>query len=319
MDRYNFIRSYYSILRFFVSIYFILINSIFSLYNSIVPTKTVNWKNASDNLFIPAHIAAKQIRENKAILLMILFSDYCIFSLFERKGLKSRDLVLAYIERLAIVNETVNGLTQNNTQALKRAEECDEELANMTTEARKELAKTKPLFGVPFTVKANIQVKGFITSSCNRYAMNNPPSEEEAPVITRLLEAGAIILGITSMPNNGVSWAVDDSACGIVNNPHDTRRMSGGSSGGEGALVASAGSLFGIGNDIGGSVRIPSYMNGIFGLKPTTFPNHTVPVDGILPKFTVYPPAAEMLTMGPLVRYASDLPLIMSASLFFDL
>ncbi|KAL7070209.1 hypothetical protein ACQ4LE_010194 [Meloidogyne hapla] len=291
MDRYNFIRSYYSILRFFVSIYFILINSIFSLYNSIVPTKTVNWKNASDNLFIPAHIAAKQIRENK---------------------LKSRDLVLAYIERLAIVNETVNGLTQNNTQALKRAEECDEELANMTTEARKELAKTKPLFGVPFTVKANIQVKGFITSSCNRYAMNNPPSEEEAPVITRLLEAGAIILGITSMPNNGVSWAVDDSACGIVNNPHDTRRMSGGSSGGEGALVASAGSLFGIGNDIGGSVRIPSYMNGIFGLKPTTFPNHTVPVDGILPKFTVYPPAAEMLTMGPLVRYASDLPLIMS-------
>ena len=73
--------------------------------------------------------------------------------------------------------------------------------------------------------------------------MNNPPSTVEATVVTRslnfnvkkfwkilfsLLEAGAIILGITTMPNNGVSWAVDDSACGVVNNPHDTRRMSGG-------------------------------------------------------------------------------------------
>uniref|UniRef100_A0A915LL08 Amidase domain-containing protein n=1 Tax=Meloidogyne javanica TaxID=6303 RepID=A0A915LL08_MELJA len=229
--------------------------------------------------------------------------------------LKSRDLVLAYIERLKIVNETVNGLTQNNTNALELAERCDEELANITKEKRNELAKTKPLFGVPFTVKANIEVKGFITSCCNLYEMNNPPSTVEATVVTRLLEAGAIILGITTMPNNGVSWAVDDSACGVVNNPHDTRRMSGGSSGGEGVLVASAGSLFGIGNDIGGSVRIPAYMNGIFGLKPTSFPNHTIPVEGILPKFTDYQPASEMLTMGPLVRYASDLPLIMSAKL----
>uniref|UniRef100_A0A914LTQ7 Amidase domain-containing protein n=1 Tax=Meloidogyne incognita TaxID=6306 RepID=A0A914LTQ7_MELIC len=228
------------------------------------------------------------------------------------RKLKSRDLVLAYIERLKIVNETVNGLTQNNTKALELAERCDEELANMTKDKRNELAATKPLFGVPFTVKANIEVKGFITSRCNLYEMNSPPSEVEATVVTRLLEAGAIILGITTMPNNGVSWAVDDSACGVVNNPHDTRRMSGGSSGGEGVLVASAGSLFGIGNDIGGSVRIPAYMNGIFGLKPTSFPNHTIPVDGILPKFTDYQPASEMLTMGPLVRYASDLPLIMS-------
>uniref|UniRef100_A0A915LZK1 Amidase domain-containing protein n=1 Tax=Meloidogyne javanica TaxID=6303 RepID=A0A915LZK1_MELJA len=184
--------------------------------------------------------------------------------------LKSRDLVLAYIERLKIVNETVNGLTQNNTKALELAERCDEELANMTKDKRNELAKTKPLFGVPFTVKANIEVKGFITSRCNLYEMNSPPSEVEATVVTR---------------------------------------------GGEGVLVASAGSLFGIGNDIGGSVRIPAYMNGIFGLKPTSFPNHTIPVDGILPKFTDYQPASEMLTMGPLVRYASDLPLIMSAKL----
>jgi hypothetical protein len=64
--------------------------------------------------------------------------------------------------------------------------------------------------------------------------------------------------------------------------------FSGGSSSGEGVLVASAASPFGIGNDIGGSIRIPATMCGIFGLKPTNFPNHTLPVDGLVPDFSAY-------------------------------
>jgi len=129
-------------------------------------------------------------------------------------------------------------------------------------------------------------------------------------------DAGAILIGITAMPNLGLSWAGDDTACvpngGTVNNPHDSRRIPGGSSSGEGAIVSSAGSLMGIGNDIGGSVRVPSSMNGIFGLKPTNYPNHTVPVEGIVPNFAAYQPAKDMLTNGPLVRYATDLHLVLS-------
>jgi Asp-tRNA(Asn)/Glu-tRNA(Gln) amidotransferase A subunit family amidase len=90
----------------------------------------------------------------------------------------------------------------------------------------------------------------------------------------------------------------------------------GGSSSGEGALVASAASPFGIGNDIGGSIRIPATMCGIFGLKPTNFPDHTLPVDGLVPDFSAYRPAIEQLSNGPLARYAGDLPLVLSVSLY---
>jgi Asp-tRNA(Asn)/Glu-tRNA(Gln) amidotransferase A subunit family amidase len=79
-------------------------------------------------------------------------------------------------------------------------------------------------------------------------------------------------------------------------------------------LVASAASPFGIGNDIGGSIRIPATMCGIFGLKPTNFPDHTLPVDGLVPDFSGYPPAVQQLSNGPLTRYADDLPLVLSVS-----
>ena len=128
-------------------------------------------------------------------------------------------------------------------------------------------------------------------------------------------DAGAILLGITTMPNLGLSWAGDDSHCvpnDTVNNPHDSRRIAGGSSAGEGVLIAAAGSLMGLGNDIGGSVRVPAHMSGIFGLKPTNYPTHTIPVEGIVPNYAGYPPAKDMLSNGPMVRYASDLHVILS-------
>lgn len=88
-----------------------------------------------------------------------------------------------------------------------------------------------------------------------------------------MMDAGAILTAITSMPNLGLSTYCDDTACSQVKNPHDTRRTPGGSSSGEAALISSAGSLLGIGNDIGGSLRIPSLSCGIFAVKPTSYPS----------------------------------------------
>lgn len=129
-------------------------------------------------------------------------------------------------------------------------------------------------------------------------------------MMERVKNAGAILLGITTMPNLGLGWSSDDSACGIVSNPHDIRRICGGSSSGEGAIIAAGGSIFGIGNDFGTSMLISAHMCGIMALKPTNFPNHLIPSDGIQPT----PLDGQMVTNGPLFRQALDLPILLSVN-----
>uniref|UniRef100_A0A1I7Y281 Amidase domain-containing protein n=1 Tax=Steinernema glaseri TaxID=37863 RepID=A0A1I7Y281_9BILA len=97
-------------------------------------------------------------------------------------------------------------------------------------------------------------------------------------------------------------WESVNSVYGRSRNPYDTRRITGGSSGGEGALISAAGSVIGIGSDIGGSIRMPAYFNGVFGLKPSP---GVVPLDGHLPEPIGY--RERMLRIGPMCRYAKDL------------
>lgn len=83
-------------------------------------------------------------------------------------------------------------------------------------------------------------------------------------------DAGAIVLAVTNVPE-AVMWCeTSNTIYGRTNNPYDIRRTCGGSSGGEGALIAAAGSMIGLGSDVGGSIRIPAAFNGVFGLKPTS-------------------------------------------------
>lgn len=85
----------------------------------------------------------------------------------------------------------------------------------------------------------------------------------------RLCTAGAILIAITNLPKLAMNWNCTNKVYGRTCNPYDLRCIPGGSSGGEGALVGAGASLFGLGNDLGGSVRIPASMSGVFGLKPT--------------------------------------------------
>lgn len=135
----------------------------------------------------------------------------------------------------------------------------------------------------------------------------NVIASEDAEVIKRVKEAGAILLGITNVPEAAMWTESNNQLFGRTKNPYDIRRGAGGSSGGEGALIAAAGSVIGIGSDIGGSIRIPSIFNGIFGLKPSEL---TVPLKGSYP----YPESEyreKMLNVGPMCRYAKDLPLFL--------
>uniref|UniRef100_A0A183C9R0 Amidase domain-containing protein n=1 Tax=Globodera pallida TaxID=36090 RepID=A0A183C9R0_GLOPA len=286
MHRYTFIHRFYPFLRFLADCYFALVDGVFELYNAFQPVQHVNWKNASKLLFIPAQQAAQMIRQRNE------------------------------------VNPLLNAVAhQNFNNALKEAAQLDSQLAKMSASKRNALADSMPLYGVPFTCKDNIWNKGFVTGAGNPYLIRNGlPASDDATVVKRMKTAGAILVAITVLPNLGLSWACDDSGYGIANNPHDTRRITGGSSAGEGALITSGASLCGIGNDIGGSVRIPSNMNGVFGLKPTSYPDHIVTFDGLVPAgLAAYQPAVNLLSNGLLCRYATDLPIALSVRHFLSI
>ena len=125
-----------------------------------------------------------------------------------------------------------------------------------------------PLDGVPVTIKDNLIVKGW---PCRRGSAiaDATPSAEDAPVVARLREAGAVFLGKTTMPEYGWKGLSDSPLSGITRNPWDTRMTTGGSSAGAAACAALNLGCLHLGTDGAGSVRIPAAFTGVFGLKPT--------------------------------------------------
>ncbi len=133
-------------------------------------------------------------------------------------------------------------------------------------------------------------------------------AEGSAAVVERIVAAGAIPLGVTNTSELTMWVESTNHVYGRTSNAHDQRRSAGGSSGGEGAAIGSGFAPFGLGSDIGGSIRIPSFFNGVFGHKPTP---------GLVPATGVYPPAPNgalrLLGIGPLARRAEDLAPILRA------
>ncbi len=152
-----------------------------------------------------------------------------------------------------------------------------------------------PLAGLPFTVKGNIDVAGSATTH-GIAALRDRVPPADAPIIGRLRQAGAIAIGRTNLPDLSLRFHTASQLFGATVNPWDAGRTPGGSSGGEGVAVATGMSALGVGNDAGGSVRVPAAFNGVCGLKPTTgrlpsdraigrdaaFASQVIPVDGFL-------------------------------------
>ncbi len=213
------------------------------------------------------------------------------------KKFSAVEVMQAHLKRINQVNPIVNAVVQqlDEQSALNAAAEADKQLAQGNA--------LGPLHGLPITIKDHIKVKDFIvTSGCT--ALKRHRCHEDAFIVQKLKQAGAIIIGITNMPEMGVAFETDNNVYGRTNNPYDVTKTPGGSSGGEGAVIASGGSPLGIGSDAGGSIRLPAHFCGISGLKPTQHALScigNVPGDGgILGSFA---------TFGPLARYVSDLKL----------
>lgn len=121
------------------------------------------------------------------------------------------------------------------------------------TQTRFQLASTKPLLGIPFTVKDNVYSKGHL-AICGVPARKraNCPIEENSDGVHRLLQRGAILLGVSNVPELALWWETSNRVYGTTLNPYDLRRTPGGSSGGEAALISSCASVIGLANDVGG-------------------------------------------------------------------
>lgn len=157
-------------------------------------------------------------------------------------------------------------------EAIKRARQLDKQ--------RRELPEGKslpPLFGLPISLKDSFKVKGVDTST-GLACFVNEPADEDSSLAALLLDLGAVLYCKTNLPQSIMTGDSDNNVFGRTLNPRNVAMTAGGSTGGEGALIALRGSLLGVGTDIAGSVRVPSVCNGIYGMRPSV---GLVPHDGV--------------------------------------
>jgi aspartyl-tRNA(Asn)/glutamyl-tRNA(Gln) amidotransferase subunit A len=160
------------------------------------------------------------------------------------------------------------------------------------------------LAGVPFAVKNLFDVEGLPTLAGSKINRDHPPAARDATLIERLEAAGAILVGALNMGEYAYDFTGENVHDGPSRNPHDTLRMTGGSSGGSGAAVAGRLVPLSLGSDTNGSIRVPASLCGIFGLKPTY---------GRLSRARTFPFVASLDHLGPFARTVGDLALAYDA------
>jgi len=214
--------------------------------------------------------------------------------MIRRGDVRAVDVVDAAIARIEAVNPTLNALVAERYDAARReAADADRRAA--------EGGDLPPLLGVPCTIKEAFALEGMPNTS-GLVSRVGVPASRDAVAVRRLREAGAIPLGVTNVSELCMWMESDNLVYGLTRNPYDPARTVGGSSGGEAALLGAGAAPFGLGSDVGGSIRMPAFFCGIFGHKPT---------GGLVPNRGQFPDASNegsrYLCTGPMCRYAADL------------
>jgi amidase len=213
------------------------------------------------------------------------------------RQVSSAEVVDAYLARIEQVNPRLNAIVHLTDDAREQARRADADLAKGLVHG--------PLHGIPFTLKDSLDTAGVITTAGSVGWRDRRP-DRDATVVARLKSAGGILLGKTNTPEFTWSSETDNDVYGRTSNPYDLARSPGGSSGGPAAIVAAGGSPFDIGSDTGDSIRQPSHVCGIAGIKPTS---GRVPRTGHWPG---YQGLFESFTqLGPMARRVEDLELLL--------
>jgi Asp-tRNA(Asn)/Glu-tRNA(Gln) amidotransferase A subunit family amidase len=246
--------------------------------NEIGVSERIGWARDSVNdlVFLPAVAMAEQIRKKK---------------------ISPVELVDAHFAQIEKLNPQLNAFVQLDPERARRAAR-DAEIAAMRDQT------LGPLHGVPVSIKSSLEVAGMRCEAGTRLRAGLVATQD-APLVTRLKNAGAIVLGVTNAPEFLMAWETDNLLYGRTNSPWDPERTPGGSSGGEAAAIASGMSAGGVGSDAGGSIRVPAHFSGICGLKPTP---GRIPATGHFP--VSVGPFALLGVVGPMARTAADLKVL---------
>jgi fatty acid amide hydrolase len=217
--------------------------------------------------------------------------------------LSAQEVIEAHIQRIEAVNPQLNAVV------IPLFEEARAQ-AVAADEAQRRGDPLGPLHGVPITIKEQHRVKGTQTTLGATHQIGKI-YDAEGPLVRKLRQAGAIILGKTNILQTLMGWESDNRVYGRTNNPWNLERSPGGSSGGESAIIAARGSPLGLAADLGGSIRVPAHFCGLHGLKPTSgrltnddFPPGLLPIANGL--------AAMVQQAGPIARTVADLQLVMA-------
>lgn len=238
-------------------------------------------------------------------------SEICAFSASElgrlimTGELSSREVVDAHLMRAESINPTINAITDIQADTAR-------ELAIKADNALRLGKPAGALHGVPITVKSSIAARG-CRHECGTPLRLGQVADEDASLVAKLKQNGAIVLGTTNVPEFLMAYETDNAIYGRTNSPLDPDFTPGGSSGGCSAAVASGCSAGSFGSDAGGSIRIPAHFCGLYGLKPTP---------GVISRAGHWPavagPSTTLAAVGPIAKTAEDLDLFLDLTMGSD-
>ncbi len=214
----------------------------------------------------------------------------------QARRISAREMAELAIAAVAERDPALNAFT--DVTAVRARAEAD------AVDAALRRGEARPLAGVPYAVKNLFDIDGLATRAGAKINRENPPATADAFLIARMAAAGGLLLGGLNMGEYAYDFTGENVHDGASLNPHDPRRMSGGSSGGSGTAVASGMVPVSLGSDTNGSIRVPASFCGLFGLKPTF---------GCLSRGGTFPFCTSLDHLGPIARSARDLALVFDA------